>query len=46
MCNSLLVVLEENQELKGNADGKCTAAKLMTLALSRTAYGLTNNGIA
>lgn len=46
MCNSLIVVLEENQELKGNADGKCTAAKLTTLALSRAAYGLTNNGIS
>ncbi|RVW37722.1 hypothetical protein VitviT2T_023665 [Vitis vinifera] len=42
---ALLRTTEENQELKGNADGKCTAAKLTTLALSRAAYGLTNNGI-
>lgn len=42
---ALLRTTEENQELKGNADGKCMAAKLTTLALSRAAYGLTNNGI-
>ncbi|KAF7152085.1 hypothetical protein RHSIM_Rhsim01G0179200 [Rhododendron simsii] len=36
---------EENQEMRGDADGKCTDGKLITAALIVSAYGLTNDGI-
>ncbi|KAF7843872.1 putative L-gulonolactone oxidase 6 [Senna tora] len=35
---------EEIQESTGDADGKCSDAKLVTEALASRAYGLTNNG--
>ncbi|GMN42813.1 hypothetical protein TIFTF001_012021 [Ficus carica] len=36
---------EDNQESSGDAEGKCTGAKLVTSTLSRSAYGLKNNGV-
>ncbi|KAK3031080.1 hypothetical protein RJ639_036820 [Escallonia herrerae] len=37
---------EENQESKGDADGKCRGAVLTASLLKTGAYGLTNDGIA
>ncbi|KAG5566082.1 hypothetical protein RHGRI_001873 [Rhododendron griersonianum] len=39
------LILEENQEMREDADGKCTDGKLITSALIVSAYGLANDGI-
>ncbi|KAH7860679.1 hypothetical protein Vadar_016650 [Vaccinium darrowii] len=41
---AILRTTEENQEMRGDADGKCTDGKLTTLALTIGANGLTNDG--
>ncbi|CAK9167044.1 unnamed protein product [Ilex paraguariensis] len=45
LVSGILRGIEENQESRGDVDGKCTNAKLVTSALRTTAFGLTNNGI-
>ncbi|XP_056693713.1 probable L-gulonolactone oxidase 6 [Spinacia oleracea] len=42
---AVLRSLEENQEARGDAEGKCITSKLTTTALWTNAFGLTNNGI-
>lgn len=41
---ALVRAAEEVHESTGDADGKCIDAGVITLALRKTAYGLTNNG--
>ncbi|XP_058190183.1 probable L-gulonolactone oxidase 6 [Rhododendron vialii] len=41
---AIIRTTEEDQEMTGDADGKCTDAKLSTSELISIAYGLTNNG--
>ncbi|XAR53914.1 L-gulonolactone oxidase [Bertholletia excelsa] len=42
---AIIRTLEEKQEAKGDADGKCFDAKLTTLAIKMSAHGLTSDGI-
>lgn len=46
MLKLMLMSSEENQESRGDAEGKCIGAKLTTSLLRANAYGLTNNGNA
>ncbi|XP_052210930.1 probable L-gulonolactone oxidase 6 [Diospyros lotus] len=43
---AMLRTAEENQELIGNADGKCFDGKITTSSLKISGYGLKNNGVA
>ncbi|XP_030487775.2 probable L-gulonolactone oxidase 6 [Cannabis sativa] len=42
---ALARLTEENQDSSNDEDGKCISAKLVTAFLTKSAYGLTNNGI-